>query len=275
MNIKWLVIIVVIALLCGKYVSGNSYQEAPIKETYNKTKLQSIDHSAWQEILADYLVTDDLSQVHLVDYESLLEEEYDKLQKYIKTLSHVDVSKYSTDEQFAYWINLYNALTVNVILDNYPIDSITNVFGAKNGEGPWDMELLVVQGKKLTLNDIEHKILRKNWNDYRIHFAVNCASIGCPNLSNRAFTAQNYSELLDIAATDYLQHPRAFNFVDDHLYLSSIFDWYKSDFGKNEQGMLQTLAKHLTKAQQKKLELFDGKIQYGYDWALNDYKVQN
>lgn len=135
--------------------------------------------------------------------------------------------------------------------------------------GPWNEKLVTIEGQAVSLNDIEHRILRPIWQDPRIHFAVNCASIGCPNLLSEAFTAQNLETLLEKAARDYLAHPRGLDFGEKSLTLSKIFDWYQVDFGNNESETLKTLSRWLPVGTAERLKAYNGRIKYQYDWALN------
>ena len=133
----------------------------------------------------------------------------------------------------AYWINLYNALTVKVVLDAYPVDSIRDIHeGVSRLPAPWGDVHTNVAGQDLTLDQIEHGILRPIWRDERIHYAVNCAAYGCPHLLETAFTAANTESLLDAGARDYVNNPRGVDVVDDDfIVISSIYEWYAEDFG--------------------------------------------
>ena len=161
-----------------------------------------------------------------------------KLASYLASLQSLDPRDYSRAEQKAYWINFYNALTVQVVADAYPVKSIKDISESLLGKlgrifgGPWDDVHAKVAGLDLTLNNIEHGILRPIWRDNRIHYAVNCASYGCPNLSPTAFTADNTEELLEAGARAYVNHPRGVEFIDDDfIIISSIYKWYVADFG--------------------------------------------
>lgn len=232
---------------------------------------QVLDHSDWQTILDDYLVSDTDSGVNLFDYSGLIDDGREPLDQYINALTSVDPLLLSRAEQKAYWINLYNAATVALILNNYPLASITNIDGKVGSFGPWDNDEVEVNGITLSLNDIEHRIIRPLYNDYRIHFAVNCASIGCPDLSTQAFTAENMEQLLDTAAAEYVSHPRGVTVNGNQLQLSSLFEWYASDFGSNLKQLLTTLSKHAEPKTKNALQNFSGDPNYYYDWSLNGY----
>jgi len=234
----------------------------------------AIDHGSWQAILDGYLHSDDPSGVHRFDYAALQANAADsaRLADYLASLQQVDPRLYSRAEQKAYWINFYNALTIQVVLGEYPVNSIRSIHeGWIPRTGPWDDVHATVAGEELTLNHIEHGILRPIWRDNRIHYAVNCASYGCPNLNPTAFTADNTEALLEAGARDYVNHPRGVDFVDDDfLVVSSIYDWYTVDFGGAEEGVLDHLARYAEPELAARLAEFEGAIDYEYDWSLNE-----
>ncbi len=229
---------------------------------------QVLDHARWQLVLDQYLVTDDPSGVHLFRYGDVQPEQRRILDEYLERMQATDPRFLQRDEQLAYWINLYNALTVALVLDHYPVKSIRRIRPHLFAFGPWDMDVATVAGQDLTLNDIEHRILRPLFRDPRIHFAVNCASIGCPNLSAAAFTGANVQSQLQALTTRFLAHPRGLEWRGDGLFLSSIFNWFADDFG-GEAGLLAFLARHAPAAARKPLAGYRGRIEYGYDWRLN------
>ncbi len=228
----------------------------------------NIDHNSWQQILDTYLIDDHKSGINRFDYEAVSKEDSKQLSTYIDTLEKLDPRDYALAEQKAYWINLYNALTVKVILDNYPISSITKL-GGFFAFGPWDQEISTIQGETLTLNNIEHGILRPIWQDNRIHYAVNCASMGCPNLAGVAYTAENSEQILENAAKEYVNHERGVTFDGKKLKVSSIYHWYKVDFGGNNDSLIEHLKEYAEPELKAKLDAFDGKVTHDYDWKLN------
>lgn len=249
--------------------SGPAAELDPFWNQVSSTSTEQMDHSQWQSVLDDYLVEDE-SGVNLFDYEGLQVDGDARLDRYVNDLREIDPRKLNKGEQMSYWINLYNALTVRLVAENYPVASITELGDSLLSRGPWDDEIVTVADRALSLNDIEHRILRPVFKDHRIHFAVNCASIGCPNLSARAFTAADLDQLLSQAATHFLNHPRGLQFDGDTLRLSKIFQWFQDDFGGDEQQMLQTLTLYLEPEIASKVGQFTGELEYAYDWALND-----
>jgi hypothetical protein len=187
-------------------------------------------------------------------------------------LQKTTVASLDRPEQKAFWINLYNALTVRLILAHYPVRSIRDIDISPGWfqNGPWDARVARVEEMEITLNDIEHRILRPIWKDPRVHYAVNCASLGCPNLQAIAFTAKNTEELLEKAARQYINHPRGADIRGEKLILSSIFDWFQADFGNSEKGVLNHLQRYADPSLKLQLESFEGAIRYEYDWRLNN-----
>jgi hypothetical protein len=226
-----------------------------------------VDHSAWQRFLDQHLVADP-DGINRVNY-ALEPTARSELTAYLAGLQQIDPRTLNRQEQLAYWINLYNAMTVEVVLRNPQKGSILRMGKGLFSIGPWNDPVLRVAGYEVTLNDVEHRILRPIWRDHRIHYAVNCASLGCPNLNPAAFTAANAEALLAESEADYIGHPRGVDFSDrGRLQLSSIFKWYRTDFSPDTRGLLEYLANQHP-AFAERLRGYDGRIDYRYDWDLN------
>jgi len=249
-----LLLLVIVAGGAGGYHFYNASQNNAELDNrwseYSKNSEEQIDNSGWQAVLDDYLVSDTESGVNLFDYEGLLDDGREPLDAYVDLLENVDPLSLNQNEQKAYWINLYNSLTVQLILDNHPVASITKLGSNPLEFGPWNEPATSINGIELSLNDIEHKIIRPLYNDYRIHFAVNCASIGCPNLATESFTGDQQN---------------------DELHLSTLFEWYSDDFGSNQSEVLATLGKHVNSDNQAAILEFKDDPVYAYDWGLNGY----
>lgn len=239
-------------------------------EPRTPTVEKTVDHGDWQRLLDAYLVTEHPSGVYRFRYGDVRPEHRGTLRDYLQELQALDPRSLPGSEQLAYWINLYNALTVDLVLAHYPVESIRKIRPHFFAFGPWDMEVAEVAGQDLTLNDIEHRILRPLFREPRIHFAINCASIGCPNLSARAFTGANAESQLEDLTSAFLAHPRGMEWRSDGLFLSSIFNWFAEDFG-GERGVLAFIARYVPAAAAGRLRNHDGSISYGYDWRLNDH----
>ena len=234
----------------------------PRWQTHNPSSTLTVDHEVWASLLDKYLITDDPSGVNLFRYTEVSPSDRETLSRYIEELQNTPVSDLGRKEQKAFWINAYNSMTVKLILDNYPVKSIRKI------SRPWDTVLVTIESEGITLNDIEHRILRPIWKDNRVHYALNCASIGCP------FTGANIDDLLEEAARKYINHQRGAHISGKKLTVSTIYKWYVADFGNSKGGVVQHLLKYAKGDLQDQLKtVSDGKekvrIKYRYDWSLN------
>jgi len=230
-----------------------------------------VDHSVWDTFLKIYISASP-EGINLISYSRIKGEDKDALNAYINRLSGSKVTELNRSEQKAFWVNLYNALTVKVILDHYPLKSIRDIDISPGffSSGPWGAKLLTVEGRKISLNDIEHGILRPIWKDPRVHYAVNCASIGCPNLRARAYTAGNMEEMLEAGAGEYINHPRGATVKDGRLIVSSIYTWFQEDFDGSDEGVLRHLRAYSGKALSEGLRGINRISDNDYDWSIND-----
>lgn len=269
------VLLITISLLClgsGLAMTASAAPKAELWPLWQANDPQSsthVDHSAWAHFLDKYLVIGKPGSVTLVRYASVTPEDKESLSKYLAALGSITTAKLNRDEQKAFWINLYNVLTVHTILDHYPVSSIKDISSGWFSSGPWDMKLVKVAGIELSLNDIEHRILRPIWKDSRVHYAVNCASLGCPNLQTEPFTAENTDRLLIKAAQEFVNSPRGAKLTGSTLFLSSIYDWFEVDFGGTDATLVAHLEKFAASALASKLKNFRGSISYDYNWDLN------
>ncbi|MFC3120102.1 DUF547 domain-containing protein [Agaribacter flavus] len=265
---------VLLVLLVGYKGYGYYKLMDPDPLTYwdasNESNTSKISHLKWQQILSKYVHPSPELGINLFDYGGVSDEDYELLDTYLNEMAALDPRAYAKDEQKAYWINLYNAITIKVILDEYPVESIKETGEGLVGSGPWDDKLIAINGVELSLNNIEHGILRRIWSDNRIHYGVNCASVGCPDLSAQAYTSDTLDAHLAESAKGFINNPRGVNFTEDKLILSSIFNWFVSDFGGSEENLLTDLQKHATPDLAKRLSTYKGSIKYDYDWRLND-----
>lgn len=229
---------------------------------------EQIDHRNWDRFLKTYVVKDgDLNRVR---YGAVNGKDRQSLDAYIRQLQDTAISQFNRAEQLAYWINLYNALTVQLILDNYPVSSITKIKSGLFAFGPWDRKLLTIENEEVSLNDIEHRILRPIWNNPLIHYAVNCASVGCPNLAMEAYTASNSWELAKSNAGDYINSPRGARLEGDKLRVSSIYIWFSADFGVDESATIAHLADYAEPSLANALRNVSRIHGHDYDWSLNE-----
>ncbi len=230
-----------------------------------------IDHRPWDDFLQSFRkdVSDGVARL---DYGAVMPDELAALNAYLDRLSAVTVTGLNRAEQFAYWVNLYNALTVRLVLEHYPVKSIKDIglVPAWLGGGPWKQKLITVEDTALTLDDIEHRILRPIWRDPRIHYVVNCASIGCPNLPARALTAGNMESVLEESARRFINHPRGVTVMNGTLTASSLFVWFKEDFGRSDQDVIDHLRAFAGPLLRQELAGIETIQNHAYDWNLND-----
>ncbi len=197
-----------------------------------------------------------------VDYKSLSKNQTE-LNSYLASLENVSPKKdWSANKEKAFWINVYNAYTLRIILDNYPLNSITKI--SNKGKTAWKTPFVKVAGKTYTLDHVEHEILRKKFKDPRIHVGVNCASISCPKLANFAFTEENIESSLDALMKDFVNDSSRNKLTKKKVQISEIFNWFKGDF--TQQGsVVDYLNKYADVEINKK-----AKVSFlNYNWGLN------
>ena len=235
------------------------------------------DHAPWTALLQRY-VHAGADGLNRVDYAGWRASARDRaaLSAYIAALEAVAVSRLSRAEQFATWANLYNAVTVKEILDHYPVRSIRDIRSRGVGfdpqalvfGGPWKTKLVTVEGRRMSLDDIEHGVMRPTFADPRVHYSVNCASVGCPNLQREAFEGARLESQLDAGARAFVNSPRGVAVTPRGLRLSSIYDWFAEDFG-DEAALRAHLARYASPDLASRLRN-DRIVGYDYDWTLND-----
>jgi len=226
----------------------------------NTPTMKTINHTDWTKLLQRHVTKEGK-----VDYKGL-QSDNSLLQSYLTKLSkHPPGDNWSDEDKLAYWINAYNAYTVKLILDNYPLNSIKEIGdGLPMVNSPWDIKFFKIGGVDFDLNTIEHEILRKQFNEPRIHFAINCASFSCPKLRNEAFEADALEHQLEEQASDFINNTSKNRISETESRLSKIFDWFQSDFTK-----LTTLTEYIRQYNSKISD--NTEIKYlEYNWELNN-----
>ncbi|MGI9456656.1 MAG: DUF547 domain-containing protein [Aeoliella sp.] len=235
-----------------------------------RISFDQIDHTPWTKLLETYV-----DEEGMVNYSTWLgtPEDVARLDAYLAHLSSGDSDAESSREAtLAFWINAYNAVTVKGILREYPTASIKD-HTPLVGYNIWKHLLLQVGDQQISLNDIEHEVLRK-MKEPRIHFAIVCASIGCPRLLNEAYTAETLDEQLTANARNFFTQNR--NFLIDgrsnSVHLSSILKWFAEDFGKNSAAQIKTISPFLPNDQARHVISSPGvQVEFlEYDWNLNE-----
>ena len=218
-------------------------------------------HCIYAQLLKKYV------QDAQVDYLSFKKEE-EKLNQYLKVLEKTDSKQLSRNEQFAFYVNAYNAWTIKLILSGSPgIKSIKDL--GSFFQSPWKKKICRIDGKTLALDDIEHKILRPRFQDPRVHFAINCASISCPPLLPDPYRGSLLDLQLDSAVKAFINDPARNYLNGSTLYVSKIFKWFGKDFNND---IIRFIIRYAQGDLKKRLESEQGKITVkylDYDWSLN------
>ncbi|MCB2192150.1 MAG: DUF547 domain-containing protein [Deltaproteobacteria bacterium] len=222
----------------------------------------AVDYSPYAELLREHV------RGGLVDYAGI-QRQRAKLERFLENLAQVDPGSLSRDQKLAYYINAYNAWTIWLILTKYPdLESIKDLGGLFSS--PWDKEIVRLNGKVFTLDQIEHEVLRPTFKDPRIHFAVNCASKGCPPLLNRPYTGAEVQGQLQAQATAFINDPARTRLQGNTLYVTKIMDWFSEDFDDDPVGFVKKYAQDDFK---RRLEGLGGQVEVeylDYDWSLNN-----
>jgi hypothetical protein len=222
---------------------------------------ETVDNSLYEELLKRYVKNG------VVNYQGFKSEE-PNLDEYLKVLEHTNIKNLSRDEQFAFYVNAYNAWTIKLVLSAYPglksIKDLGNIF-----KSPWEKKIVRVNGDIITLDDVEHKILRAKFKDPRVHFAVNCASKSCPPLISAPYRGSTLSQQLDESTRAFVNDPKSNYLKGNKLYVSKIFKWFPEDFNDDIIGFVVHYAEGDFK---RELEAKKDSIKITYlyyDWSLN------
>ena len=233
-------------------LTQNSTIEKAISQSFSKVFLEKADHTAFDALLKKYV-----SEDGHVDYDGFKTEKL-RLESY---LDHLNMNppddSYSKEESLAYWINLYNASTIYLIVKRYPIRSIIEI----NQREPWSFRFVKSGNEVYTLNQIEHQIIRPKFQDARIHFALNCAARSCPRLLNGAYFGETLNDQLEKITADFMNDAERNTISPSIVQLSKLFEWYHDDFGN--------LHEFINKYSVVKIAN-DANIAFkAYDWSLN------
>lgn len=216
--------------------------------------ISKVDHALWNGLLQTYV-----SDNGNVDYEGF-DSDISKLNTYLSLLSDSPPeTTWNDDDRLVYWMNAYNAFTIKLILNNYPVESIKDI------KDPWNERFIPIGDKWYTLNDIEHRIIRK-MGEPRIHFALVCAAMSCPKLYNKAFTTSSLEEDLSVLTKEFLTDPTKNEITENSLKLSKIFKWYGKDFKTKDQDLIDFLNQYTTVDISPKAK----KSFKDYNWKLNE-----
>ena len=228
------------------------------------SRAATVDHEIWAGLLGKYVTPDG------VDYSGFKKEEK-RLDQYLEVLENTDPEMLARNEQYAYYINAYNAWTVKLILSGYPGVKSIKDFGTIL-QSPWQKDWVRVNGKIITLDHLEHNIMRPRYKDPRVHFAINCSAASCPPLRPEPYLAQTLDLQLDDSTRSFVNDADSYRLEGNTLYISRIFKWFSEDFNEDALGFYLQYAEDDFKEKLNRIK--DRiKIKYlHYDWSLNDVK---
>lgn len=244
----------------------------PLWEAHDAASSAAIDHAPWGRFLAAFR-REGADGIARMDYRAAMADR-PALDADIARLAALPIRQFNRGEQFAYWVNLYNMLTVAVVLKHYPVASIRDIAISPGwfSKGPWGAKLVEVEGTRLTLDDIEHRILRPGWRDPRVHYVVNCGALGCPDLPAEPLTGANRETTLEAAARRFVNHPRGASIESGRLAASSIYVWFAEDFGPKPEDVVRHMRQYARQDFYTALSHIRQVSVDRYDWALNDAK---
>jgi len=257
-------VVAIVSLTVIASAEENAGRQWPANQ---QVSIDQIDHSAFDQLLKKYVDAD--GRVNYMAWHQTAADR-DLLKTYLEHLSRANPDvQASREAQLAYWINAYNAVTIEGILRVYPTTSIRNHTAKLIGYNIWKNLIFTAGDQRVSLEDIEHKILRK-MNEPRIHFAIVCASIGCPRLLNEAYVADRLENQLAANSKDFFSRQQNLHVEGKTLRLSQIINWFGSDFGSTQQQQMQKLSPNFPPAAQKLVTSGKYKVKFlKYDWDLN------
>lgn len=270
----WVNVLAFLALSLAYTPTVSAAPKAELIEFWDDSEALSImqvDHSDWQDILTAYVDDQHPSGVNRFDYASVTPRDAAKLKSYLSYLQKMEPRQLNSEEAKAFWINLYNAILVDKIVDAYESGSRRAINRLMNG-GVESRALKRVSAEllmqEISLNDIQHGILRPIWKDPRVHFALSNGALSGANIQKTAFTGSNNEELLEKAKAEFMQHPRAVRVEGNSLVLNSVFEWYAADFGDSKSAVLAYISENTSDAMRQAMDGLS-RISFDYNWDLN------
>lgn len=262
--------LVALALLAaGPRAAGAA--EARLMErwlVHDSLSRRAIDHSAWGEILSRYL--SERGGRSYFDYAAVTRGDRDKLDRYIAALARADIDRLDRPEQRAFWLNAYNALVVQAVLEAWPVDSVNEAGGGLFTSGPWAEKRFRVYQIDLSLDDIVNRILRPIWEDPMTLYGLACGAAGCPPLKDKPYTGDNARRALAENARRFVNGGGAVLLIDgEAARLSSFYRWYRDDFGGGERAVLAHIRALADGGLAARLEGVRRISGHGFDWSLN------
>lgn len=246
-----------ILLLCISIILASCFGVKKVK-----SDAKPISHELWDELLQTNVTRDGC-----VNYKGFIADS-NKLNNYLELVkSHHPNKSWTKNERFAYWMNAYNAFTIQLVIRHYPLISIKDIGGGiYRINTTWAIKFIKIEGNTYSLDNLEHDILRPQFKDARVHVAINCASQSCPPLYNHAFEAAKLDEQLDQLFKAFLTDTTRNNITENNLQLSKIFSWFKGDFKRDEGSLINFLNKYSSKKISDNAQISFNE----YNWNLNE-----
>lgn len=263
--------LILLMLLLTSFAHATFYKNLwPQWEINNPLSKEIISHQLWQDFLNRRVITN-AENINLVDYAHMTQIDLNLLKDYLKQMAQINIDNYNRVEQLAYWINVYNALTVQTVANYYPVSTIQeiNISPGLFSVGPWGANLISIKDTQLTLDDINNRIIRPIWNDARTHYTLNNASIGAANLNRKAYQGHTLDEQLNHAASTYINSLRGVSVIEGRLIISKLYDWYEEDFGGSKQDVITHLLQFAKEPLQSQLKHINTIDSYIYNWHIN------
>lgn len=239
-------------------------------ESHDPNSQININHALFQKFIQKYLSTPH-EGLALFNYAKVTPKDQTLLTTYLKQLEKINVDRLNRNEQLAYWLNLYNALVIKLVIDHYPIESVQDINLGRSlfHIGPWHTPLIKIQGFDISLDDIRNRIIRPIWNDPRTLYALCNATIGAPNLHYSVFEGKKLDRQLNEVAHNYINSPRAAQIIQQRLIVSKLYDWYEEDFGGTKQDVISHLKLFAQPELKRQLNHIPTIHGYAYNWHLN------
>jgi len=274
-SVRWLVSALLVLFISSAQAAPKS-KVIRFWDDREPLSTMKVNHTAWQEVLDLYVDDQHASGVNRFDYAAVTSGDARKIKNYIDYLEQMEPRQFNSLEAQAFWINLYNALMVDKIVDAYQSGSSRAVNRLLRGglrSTRWNRDIAEVVMQDISLDDIEHGILRPIWNDSRIHFVLTTGALSGANVLKTAFNGDNNEALLEQAKVDFFAHPKAVRVENDRIVLNSVFDWYADDFAPNKPALLQYIRESVPESTRQSIQGIS-RTSFDYTWDLNSPEAE-
>jgi hypothetical protein len=237
---------------------------------YSPLSEKTISHESFKVFLARYLKPQ-ADGINLIDYYKVSTVDRKILKEYLKSLSNIKIEQYNRDEQLAYWLNFYNALVINLILEHLPINNMREITLSSPllARGPWQANIVTIAETKLSLYDIKNRIVRPIWNDPRVLYALFDGTVASPSLFEKPFSKGSLDTDLNTITRRYVNSLRGVQIQDKEITVSSLYDWFEEDFGGRKQDVIWHITQYANPRLKAQLEKANTINNYVYNWHIN------